>query len=154
MNPLLLFIAAAVFTILAVLIVALIYRQKNLQLIEIKNRELQAEALRADQASEAKSQFLSSMSHDMRTPLNGVISFTDFALKADSKEKKQEYIEKTRRSAKILMSLINDTLEVSRIESGEDGTASGMDGLQGTHQRHFPRHRKLCRGEKHFLHGI
>ncbi|MCI1722416.1 MAG: transporter substrate-binding domain-containing protein [Lachnospiraceae bacterium] len=119
MNPLLLFIAAAVFTILAVLIVALIYRQKNLQLIEIKNRELQAEALRADQASEAKSQFLSSMSHDMRTPLNGVISFTDFALKADSKEKKQEYIEKTRRSAKILMSLINDTLEVSRIESGK-----------------------------------
>ena len=57
--------AAAVFTILAVLIVVLIYRQKNLQIIEKKNRELQAEALRADQASEAKSQFLSSMHHNL-----------------------------------------------------------------------------------------
>jgi len=97
----------------------LFYRRKSMRLIEGKNRELEAEALRADQASAAKSQFLSSMSHDMRTPLNGVVSFTSFALKANDPEKKQAYLEKARQSAAILMDLINDTLEVSRIESGK-----------------------------------
>lgn len=114
-------IAAAfiVFTLLFAMAALLLYRQKSMKLIEKKNRELQAEAQRADKASAAKSKFLSSMSHDMRTPLNGVISFTNFALKADTLEKKQEYLEKTRQSAAMLMSLINDTLEVSRIESGK-----------------------------------
>ena len=94
-------IAAAfiVFTLLFAMAALLLYRQKSMKLIEKKNRELQAEAQRADKASAAKSKFLSSMSHDMRTPLNGVISFTNFALKADTLEKKQEYLEKTRQSA-------------------------------------------------------
>jgi len=70
------------------------------------------------------------MSHDMRTPLNGVISFTSFALKADTLEKKQEYLEKTRQSASILMSLINDTLEVSRIESGKMELQQDWTGLR------------------------
>ena len=108
--------AAALLLVMAAL---LLYRRRSMRLIEEKNRALQAEALRADRASEAKSQFLSNMSHDMRTPLNGVVSFTSFALKADTPEKKQEYLEKTRQSAAILMELINDTLEVSRIESGK-----------------------------------
>ena len=118
-HPIALGIAAAAAALLLAMAALLLYRQKSLRLIEEKNRALQAEALRADRASEAKSQFLSSMSHDMRTPLNGVISFTNFALNTDVPEKKQEYLEKARRSAAILMSLINDTLEVSRIESGK-----------------------------------
>ena len=112
-------IAFVFFALLSVMVVLLLYRQKSMKLIEKKNRELQAEAQRADKASAAKSEFLSSMSHDMRTPLNGVVSFTSFALKADTLEKKQEYLEKTRQSASMLVSLINDTLEVSRIESGK-----------------------------------
>ena len=111
--------AFAVFALLLAMAALLLYRQKSMALIEKKNRELEAEAQRADKASAAKSKFLSSMSHDMRTPLNGVVSFTSFALQADTLEKKQEYLEKTRQSAAILMSLINDTLEVSRIESGK-----------------------------------
>ena len=73
----------------------------------------------AERANEEKTTFLAGMSHDMRTPLNGVISFTGFALKADTMEKKQEYLGKAMQSASILMGLINDTLEVSRIESGK-----------------------------------
>lgn len=115
--------ALAAACMLAVLILAMavliLCRQKSMKLIGEKNRELQAEALRADKASAAKSKFLSGMSHDMRTPLNGVINFTNFALKADTPEKKQKFLEKTRQSASILMGLINDTLEVSRIESGK-----------------------------------
>jgi signal transduction histidine kinase/BarA-like signal transduction histidine kinase len=111
--------ACMLFALILAMAVLLLYRQKNMKLIEEKNRELQAEALRADKASAAKSKFLSSMSHDMRTPLNGVVSFTSFALKADTLEKKQAYLEKAQQSASLLMGLINDTLEVSRIESGK-----------------------------------
>lgn len=118
-SPLAILIACMIFALILIMSVLLIYRQKSMKLIEVKNRELQAEALRADKASEAKSKFLSGMSHDMRTPLNGVISFTNFAMQSDTVEKKQEYLEKVRNSASILMSLINDTLEVSRIESGK-----------------------------------
>ena len=118
-HPAAIVIAFVFFALLLTMAALLLYRQKSMELIEKKNRELQAEAQRADKASAAKSKFLSSMSHDMRTPLNGVISFTSFALKADTLEKKQEYLEKTRQSADILMNLINDTLEVSRIESGK-----------------------------------
>jgi hypothetical protein len=118
-HPFAIAIACMLFALILAMAVLLLYRRKNMKLIEEKNRELQAEALRADKASAAKSNFLSSMSHDMRTPLNGVISFTSFALKADTLEKKQEYLEKAQQSASILMGLINDTLEVSRIESGK-----------------------------------
>jgi len=118
-HPTAILISFVGFALLLAMAVLLFYRQRSMKLIEGKNRELQAEALRADEASAAKSKFLSSMSHDMRTPLNGVISFTSFALRADTLEKKQEYLEKTQQSASILMGLINDTLEVSRIESGK-----------------------------------
>ena len=118
-HPFAIAVACILFALILAMGALLLYRRKNMKLIESKNRELQAEALRADKASAAKSKFLSSMSHDMRTPLNGVISFTSFALKADTLEKKQEYLEKTRQSASVLMGLINDTLEVSRIESGK-----------------------------------
>ena len=73
----------------------------------------------ADRANEAKSVFLSTMSHDLRTPLNGVLRFTDFALAESDPDRKREYLEKVRHSGSLLLSLINDTLELSRIESGK-----------------------------------
>ena len=73
----------------------------------------------ADAANEAKSVFLSGMSHDLRTPLNGVLGFTAFALREDDPQKKQDYLRKIETSGKLLRDLINDTLELSRIESGK-----------------------------------
>jgi signal transduction histidine kinase len=73
----------------------------------------------ADRANEAKSAFLSTMSHDLRTPLNGVLSFTDFALRESNPEKKQAYLEKVKYSGNLLLNLVNDTLELSRIERGK-----------------------------------
>ena len=81
--------------------------------------ELQAAKLEADRASEAKSMFLSSMSHDLRTPLNGVIGFTDLALRESDAVKRQEYLSKIKLSGELLLNLVNDTLELSRIESGK-----------------------------------
>jgi len=82
-------------------------------------RRIEAAKLNADKANDAKSAFLSSMSHDLRTPLNGVLGFTAFALKEKDPARKQEYLEKISESGKLLADLVNDTLELSRIESGK-----------------------------------
>ena len=80
---------------------------------------LRAAKLEADQANAAKSTFLASMSHDLRTPLNGIICFTDLALGEPDPARKQEYLHKVRSSGTLLLDLVNDTLELSRIESGK-----------------------------------
>jgi signal transduction histidine kinase/CheY-like chemotaxis protein/PAS domain-containing protein len=82
-------------------------------------QELSAAKLAAVRANEAKSAFLSSMSHDLRTPLNGILGFTDLALKEPDSARKQEYLEKVRLSGELLLNLVNDTLDLSRIESGK-----------------------------------
>lgn len=82
-------------------------------------QELSAARLAAVRANEAKSAFLSSMSHDLRTPLNGIIGFTDIALREPDPALKQDYLEKIRLSGDLLLSLVNDTLDLSRIESGK-----------------------------------
>lgn len=87
---------------------------------EIHNRQL-AEALRAAQvASNSKTMFLSNMSHDIRTPMNAVIGFTTLLAKdAENAEKVREYTKKIMASGQHLLSLINDILDVSKIESGK-----------------------------------
>jgi len=81
--------------------------------------QLRAAKLEAEQANAAKSAFLASMSHDLRTPLNGIIGFTDLALGETDPACKQEYLHKVRSSGTLLLDLVNDTLELSRIESGK-----------------------------------
>ena len=73
----------------------------------------------AQQASKAKSTFLNSMSHDIRTPMNAIIGFTALAqTHIDDKEQVQDYLTKISTSSNHLLSLINDILDMSRIESG------------------------------------
>ena len=81
--------------------------------------ELEQAIMKADKANESKSIFLSGISHDMRTPLNGILSFTNFALDTDDPAKKTEYLHKIKHSGELLLSLINDTLNLTRIESGK-----------------------------------
>ena len=80
-----------------------------------------SEALRAAQiASESKTTFLSNMSHDIRTPLNAVLGFTTLLSRdADNPAKVREYTKKITSSGQHLLSLINDILDVSKIESGK-----------------------------------
>ena len=74
----------------------------------------------AETANRAKSTFLSNMSHDIRTPMNAIIGFTTLALSnIDDKDRVKDYLAKTLASSNHLLSLINDVLDMSRIESGK-----------------------------------
>jgi len=83
-----------------------------------KIRELRAAKLEAEQANEAKSRFLSSMSHDLRSPLSGVLGFTELAMREQDLSKCHEDLKKIQSSGTLLLNLVNDTLDLSRIESG------------------------------------
>ena len=84
---------------------------------EIK-KQLEEQLLAARQASKAKSLFLSDVSHDMRTPLSGIIGFTELALQEAEANKKQEYLQKIQATSQSLLSLVQDTLDLSKIEAG------------------------------------
>ena len=74
----------------------------------------------AQAANHAKTTFLSNMSHDIRTPMNAIIGFTGLAAShIDDKERVQDYLKTIERSSEHLLSLINDVLDMSRIESGK-----------------------------------
>ncbi len=92
--------------------------------------QLRAAKLEADQANAAKSTFLASMSHDLRTPLNGIIGFTDLAMGETDPARKQEYLHKVRSSSALLLDLVNDTLGLSRIESGKSTLSPEAVGLR------------------------
>ena len=84
------------------------------------NQALSDAVAAAETANRAKSTFLSNMSHDIRTPMNAIIGFTTLALSnIDDKERVKDYLAKTLASSNHLLSLINDVLDMSRIESGK-----------------------------------
>ncbi len=88
----------------------------------IRKREqlIEAERMIAEESSRAKSTFLSNMSHDIRTPMNAITGYTALALKEEGvPESTRTYLEKIDTSGKQLLSLINDILDMSRIESGK-----------------------------------
>jgi signal transduction histidine kinase len=114
--------ASAVFLTIALIAgmaALLLYRQKNMQLIRIKNEELEKEARRADTANAAKSDFLSRMSHDMRTPLNVIIGITHLSLERDHTGETEDELHKIDVSSRFLLGLINDVLDMSKAESGK-----------------------------------
>jgi len=86
-----------------------------------KMNQALSEAVRAaETANRAKSTFLSNMSHDIRTPMNAIIGFTTLAVSSiDNKNKVKDYLSKILSSSNHLLSLINDILDMSRIESGK-----------------------------------
>ncbi len=88
---------------------------------EMEQKGMLQDALsQANKASQAKSVFLSNMSHDIRTPMNAIVGFTTLAIThIDRQEQVKEYLEKIMTSGNHLLSLINDVLDMSRIESGK-----------------------------------
>jgi PAS domain S-box-containing protein len=93
--------------------------QEYAQELERKNEELEAALVTARDATQLKSRFLANMSHEIRTPMNGVLGMTDFLLGTRLTAEQQEFAESIKKSADSLLTLINDILDLSRIEAGK-----------------------------------
>ena len=86
--------------------------------IEILNHLKEAKE-KADNASKLKSRFLANMSHEIRTPMNGILGFVDILAKDEKDERKKELYSHIKASGKSLLAIINDILDISKIESGK-----------------------------------
>ncbi len=112
--------ATVVAIIAAIFVVYFINLKAHSKQLEAARESAETAQKAAEQASLAKSEFLSRMSHEIRTPMNGIIGMTEIARRNyDDPEKVDDCLKKVSLSSKHLMSLINDVLDMSKIESGK-----------------------------------
>ena len=102
-----------------VIIFVLLLLVYSLSVSRKKQMEALKEAQDANAANIAKTTFLNHMSHDIRTPMNAIVGFTDIAIKRKPDKEVENCLKKIRQSSEYLMTLINDVLDISRIESGK-----------------------------------
>ena len=93
--------------------------QQTLEELEIRNAELDITRSKAIYANNAKSEFLANMSHEIRTPLSGIIGFTELLQGTPLSAEQQDYTKTVHKSSIILLEIINDILDLSKIESGK-----------------------------------
>ena len=87
--------------------------------LEKIKRELQTSKEKAEMSDKLKSAFLANMSHEIRTPLNAIVGFSEIMVLTENEEEKHEYLEIIQKNSNLLLQLINDILDLSRIESGK-----------------------------------
>lgn len=102
---------------ITVLLLALMFF--NILWLNFLNRKLKTSVQNEKKAGEAKTEFLSRMSHDIRTPLNVIIGMTQLAQKEDNPPKTQRYLNNVNQSSNFLLSLVNDILDLNKVESGK-----------------------------------
>lgn len=93
--------------------------QQSLELLEEKNIELSFDKKKAEEKSRLKSEFIANMSHEVRTPMNGVIGFTNVLLESKLDPLQLDYVKTIKASAQDLLTIINDILDYSKMEAGK-----------------------------------
>lgn len=93
--------------------------RETLETIEIQNIELDLARREAVQANRIKSEFLANTSHEIRTPLNSIIGFSKLLLKTPMSQQQQDFLQNIRKSSENLLTIINDVLDLSKIEAGK-----------------------------------
>ena len=91
----------------------------SIQVVERQNKELTEARQQALLASKVKSEFLANMSHEIRTPMNGILGFITLMNKTRLTEEQSDYVDTIKKSANNLLSIINDILDISKIEAGK-----------------------------------
>lgn len=113
------------FVISSALAVSIILTRKHVRaearLVEEKNRvqEKETKLVAIEKANEEKAEFFANISHDMRTPLNGIPGFSNLARQTEDPAQMRNYLDKIQISGKLLLNLVNDTLDLSKIASGK-----------------------------------
>ena len=96
--------------------------RKLIEQLEDKSRQLSQAKTKAEEANRTKSEFMANMSHELRTPLNHIIGFTELVVDktfGDLNDEQEEYLTDVHKSSKHLLSLINDVLDLSKVEAGK-----------------------------------
>ncbi|HEB81834.1 MAG TPA: response regulator [Gammaproteobacteria bacterium] len=93
--------------------------QETMEELEIRNAELDITRSKAIHANKAKSEFLANMSHEIRTPLSGIIGFAELLQSTELNSQQKDYSATIHKSARHLLEIINDILDLSKIESGK-----------------------------------
>lgn len=93
--------------------------KNSLESVNLKNQELEIAHRRASEGEQIKSQFLANMSHELRTPLTAILGYLKLVQQAGGTHEQADYLRTAQHSAESLLAIINDTLDLSRIESGK-----------------------------------
>lgn len=117
-NLLFLGLILVIFLVIA-LYIAYIRKHKMNKILYEKNKQISQQKEELEITSKFKQQFLANMSHEIRTPMTGIIGMIDFLKKTKLDEKQKEYIEIIKNSSEVLLMLINDILDLSKIEAGK-----------------------------------
>jgi signal transduction histidine kinase/CheY-like chemotaxis protein len=88
-------------------------------MVDIRTEELKTAVSEAEQANNMKSEFLANMSHEIRTPMNAIIGFTDLLDKSIKDPIHKNYVKSVKNSSKVLLTVINDILDLSKVEAGK-----------------------------------
>ncbi len=120
-SVLIIWILIVIFTVIGLLVAIYLHNLRSFNKAQAKTQaELQVALETAEVANKAKTTFLSSMSHDIRTPMNAIVGMTTIAAHhLDDRERVQDCLEKINLSSHHLLTLINDVLDISKIESGK-----------------------------------